>query len=123
MLLNCSIVLGIRCTGPQSWHDGDLDADSASKMGNLLRILHAMIEGTETARRIAALEQGKEASGVSVYRVLRRKPRRGCSMAVFPRRSPLNHPRACRWSSQIQGRQGSPRRFLLPDGKSQSNLS
>ena len=29
-------------------------------------------------------EQGKEASGVSVYRVLRRKPRRGCNIQWKP---------------------------------------
>jgi hypothetical protein len=48
----------------------------------------------------------------------------GCSMAVFPRRSPPNHPRACRWSSQIQGRQGSPPAFFCcQTASSQSNLS
>ena len=38
------------------WNTGDLAAEEATKMAYVLKVMHGMVEGTETARRLADLE-------------------------------------------------------------------
>ncbi len=38
------------------WHEGDLPAEEATRVAYVLKVLHSMVEGSETSRRLADLE-------------------------------------------------------------------